>query len=420
MELKTITIKDGITLHIWPIKQFKTISLFFNFLGRVDATKTSALALLSEVMCKGTKDYPNEDSLANQKEKLYAAEVASLTGINGEYHSFLFYFSFIDERYLVSEDKLLDKELKLIESYLLNPLVDRKGFKADFFANWQKMYYQSLLVRENNKETYAAIHLKELLDKNHPMSYYVRGKAEEILSITPAQLNEVYQEVLNRELNIYVVGDVEEDKIVGWCKKTFAATKHIHQQAVVPLEFNKPICLVEEKKAFNQSYLTMLYTLPYYFDKGRIEAGIFSLIFGGSASSKLFKNVREKYGLCYSINASYASDYGAIIVNCGIDAKNYEKAVEVINEQLNEMVAGHIEEEEITIAKTLLLSGNDQAFDSAYGIFSTYNHFALHEMSFDKEKYIDDVMSVTLDQIKKVAEQVKLQITYLVKQGGRK
>ena len=74
---------------------------------------------------------------------------------------------------------------------------------------------------------------------------------------------------------------------------------------------------------------------------------IYSYILGGGPDSMLFKNVREKNSLCYSINASIYSISDLMIIKSGINAKDVSKAIKIIKEQVKKIKKGNFDLEEI-------------------------------------------------------------------------
>ena len=79
---------------------------------------------------------------------------------------------------------------------------------------------------------------------------------------------------------------------------------------------------------------------------------LYNGILGGTANSKLFQNVREKASLAYTTSSSYSHYSGNIFVNAGIEIENYEKALNLIKEQLQDMKEGNFDDQDIKNAKT--------------------------------------------------------------------
>ena len=84
---------------------------------------------------------------------------------------------------------------------------------------------------------------------------------------------------------------------------------------------------------------------------------LYNVILGESATSKLFQNVREKASLAYTARSNYIRQKNNIYIRCGIEIENYEKALKIIKEQLEDMKNGNFTDEEIENAKKYMISG---------------------------------------------------------------
>ena len=83
----------------------------------------------------------------------------------------------------------------------------------------------------------------------------------------------------------------------------------------------------------------------------KCETMLYNSLLGGSANSKLFQNVREKASLAYTASSSYYRFKNNIFINCGIEIPNYEKALEIIKQQIEDMKKGDFTDEEVENAK---------------------------------------------------------------------
>ena len=141
---------------------------------------------------------------------------------------------------------------------------------------------------------------------------------------------------------------------------------------------------------------------------------MFNAIFGGFSQSRLFKVVREKHSLCYYVSSSYDAFNGMMIVNAGIEAKDYHKTLSLIENQLTDIQAGHLNEEEIHLAKMMLENALKKTNDEAGSMIAlAYNRDIthIHETS---EEYIEKLKNVTLEEIVEVAKKVKLDTIYFL------
>ena len=165
----------------------------------------------------------------------------------------------------------------------------------------------------------------------------------------------------------------------------------------------------------------------------RYDIMIYNSIFGGSANSKLFQNVREKASLAYTASSSYyrfknnisPSTIGLgpimdkspfnIFINCGIEIKNYEKALEIIKQQIEDMKNGDFTEEEVENAKKGIIA-SIKTIDDEQDTEITY--FFSQELSKNKcdiEQYMEKISGVTKENVVDIANKVSINTVYFLK-----
>jgi predicted Zn-dependent peptidase len=136
---------------------------------------------------------------------------------------------------------------------------------------------------------------------------------------------------------------------------------------VAPATMKKPL-KYEEKKT-EQSQISMAF---YGYPAGHANepaAKMLGIILGGYMSSRLFVEVRERRGLCYSIRAGHDSlaDAGLFQVSAGLDRKRLSLAIQTIVGELRKAKRGDIRAEELRRAKDHIRGKLALAFeDSAY------------------------------------------------------
>ena len=172
---------------------------------------------------------------------------------------------------------------------------------------------------------------------------------------------------------------------------------------------------VQETMDVNQGKLVIGLDIDLQEENMRFPAVVYNGILGGTANSKLFQNVREKASLAYSASSSYIRQKNNIFIRCGIEAQNYEKAVEIITEQIENMKQGKFEEEEIENAKKSIISGIDSIDDEQDTeiVYVFGQELTKTEMSI--EEYRKNIEEVTKEQILKIANSIKINTIYLLK-----
>ena len=137
-------------------------------------------------------------------------------------------------------------------------------------------------------------------------------------------------------------------------------------------------------------------------------------VLGGTPSSKLFMNVREKMSLCYYCAARYNPNKGIIIIDSGVENANIEKTETAILEQLKSMQAGDITDEEIDAAKLALKNAYITSLDSLASIENFYLSQTFNRETLTPEESAEKIMAVTKEQIIEAAKAVSLDTIYVL------
>ena len=143
---------------------------------------------------------------------------------------------------------------------------------------------------------------------------------------------------------------------------------------------------------------------------------IYTYILGGGPDSRLFKNVREKNSLCYSISSTYKLISNIMVISSGINASDYKKAFKLIKEQVEKMNNGEFDIKDINNAKITYLSAYEESDDSIYSILNSYvsrEYLGLDLNNIRKKK----IKKVTKKDILNVIPKIHPEIVYLLKGG---
>ena len=150
-------------------------------------------------------------------------------------------------------------------------------------------------------------------------------------------------------------------------------------------------------------------------DLDKYTALVYNAILGGIPTSKMFQNVREKHSLAYTASSSFIRQKANIFIKCGIDIENYNKALKIIKEQLEDIKKGeftdkNIEEAKINIISTINFIPEGQDTELMY-YFS--QELSGYEMS--SEEYINKINGITKDDIIELANRIQINTIYFLK-----
>ena len=141
---------------------------------------------------------------------------------------------------------------------------------------------------------------------------------------------------------------------------------------------------------------------------------LYSAVLGGTASSKLFNNVREKKSLAYTIRSQYIKHKGALFVSAGIEIDKFEIAKESILKEIEDMSKGNITDDELNDAKVNLITAFRTFNDSQSALIAWLIGQRILGASEDVDTVIDRLQKVSKDEVIEAANRLMPRITYFL------
>lgn len=138
-------------------------------------------------------------------------------------------------------------------------------------------------------------------------------------------------------------------------------------------------------------------------------------ILGGYPHSKLFVNVREKESLAYYASSRYDGHKGIATIQSGIEIPNYEKAVTIIKQQLEEMKSGSISDLEMSQTKAMIRNLLKEMQDSAFEMIAYDFNRQLSGKERTAEELLAQVEHISKEDVREAAEQFRLDTIYFLR-----
>ena len=417
MNLETTDIKEGIRLHKIKTNKYKTnlMSVFLTSkLSRDDITKK---ALILTVLRRGTNNLKTQEEISKKLEELYGASFDCGIDKLGDKHVLKFYVESLNEQYLYQKEDILSQSLNILFDIVFNPLLENGAFKQEYIDEEKQNLRIIIEGQKDNKAAYATQRCIEEMYKEKPYGLYKYGYVEDLEKIDSKNLYEAYLNLIKTcKIDIFVSGDFDE--------KTLEEKVKSNQQ-ISKLEPRKVEYLNEESESSNTQEENVVRE-NMQISQGKLNIGldvlsdnksavsVYNAILGGGANSKLFQNVREKASLAYSAGSIYIKPKSKIIIKTGIEHKNYEKALQIIKEQIDDMKNGKFSDEDIQHAKELIIASFKAMQDEQDSEISFYFGREIQKESKDIDKQIKEVSEVTKQNIVDVANKIKINTIFFL------
>ncbi|MDD2435603.1 MAG: insulinase family protein [Bacilli bacterium] len=407
-------------IHLIKTDKFKTISVKINLKKIFNKEDITFRNMLINILLDSTKDYPNRRLLEIKTEELYNLGYSGGNYNSGEYSVMSIDGSFLHEKY--TEPGMNEASLQFLFDCLLRPNVIDKEFESNSFKKAYNVLKEDITSFEDNYYRYSNARMLEEMGKGDKSSYRSVGYLEDLDKITPQNLYQYYEETLRKNLiDIFIIGDIDEAQIKKIILDNFTiktAKKATKEHFLNHTKFRRRLKTVKEEKHINQSYLSMGFKLEKLTNFEREYVGsIYSYILGGGADSKLFKNVREKNSLCYSISSSLSGISSGMIITAGISSNSFNKTVKLIKEEVKKMEKGEFDELDIEKAKITYLASLKQLVDSPFAIINLYvaHQYMGYDLLDDRTK---NILMVNRDMILKLAKKVHPDTIFLLEGGS--
>ena len=421
MQYQEKEIKKGIEFHELNTNKFKTnlVAVFLTTeLTRENVTKN---ALISTILRRGSKNMPSQEEISKQMEEMYGASFDCGLDKIGDNQVLKFYMETINDDFIPQQkENMLKTTLEKILEIVFNPYIENGEFKKEYVEQEKNTIKQRIEGKIDNKARYALNRCIEEMYKDEPYGLYKFGYVEDLDAINGKNLYEYYQELIkNCKIDILVSGILPDD--IEELIKENENIKNLQEREpkyVMPKLATKNTekeNVVTESMEVTQGKLVLGLDIKLEDDKQKYDALLYNSILGGTPNSKMFQNVREKAHLAYVASSSYIRQKSNIFINCGIEISNYEKALEIVKKQIEDMKKGDFTEEDIENAKKGIISTIDLIDDEQDTGITYYFGQELSNNKISPEEYKEIVQKVQKDDIVKIANSVSINTIYFLK-----
>jgi predicted Zn-dependent peptidase len=301
--------------------------------------------------------------------------------------------------------KVLDEHLPLALE-VLSDIVMRPAFSADDIEREKKVVLEEIKMVEDTPDDLVHELFTENFWQNHPLGRPILGTKETVDGLTQDGLRGYFDSVYTApNLIVAAVGNIEHGRVRDLVSKTFEDLPRTSQPIADEPPRVVPNVLIRNKD-LEQSHVC-LGTSGYRQDhEDRYASYIVNTVLGGSMSSRLFQNVREKRGLAYAVFSGLSAyrDAGSMTIYAGCANDAVGELVDVVIGELRRMKDEALSGVELQRAKDHLKGSLMLNLESTS---SRMSHLARQEIYFDRQFGLDETLQgverVTQDDVHRVA-----------------
>ena len=408
---------NNINIHTVKTDKFKNCSIEVMFRNKIDKDKITSLNALIDIMTYSCKKYPTRRDLAIAMENLYSTSIRGGNTRLGNYLFTSFVVDFLNPKYC--DDNYLNDVLDLFHDVLFDPNIKDKKFDLRSFNIVKNKLQSTIETEKENPLKYAVLRSHYHMDKDSLSSISLCGNLKDLKKISTNNLVNTYNDLFNNSFcEVFIIGNIDMNEIVKLFKKkfNFNSNKEKISNLLIHNKLANKVKNVEEIGHYEQDSFLMLFNLDKLSEKEKnFVFPIYNSILGsGGLTSKLYKYIREENSLCYNLFSNYQKYDSLLMIYVGLNAKDKDKCISLVNKALDEMKNGLFSDEEIDNAKKGIINNIFISLDSPGGMINNYFMNVIDNIPLPDER-IEIYNSISKEEVIKLANKIKLNTIYILK-----
>lgn len=386
-----------------PASRSVTVMVMVAAGSRHEERRVNGLSHFMEHMFfKGARRYP--DSMA------VASAIDSVGGV---------FNAFTSEERVAYYVKLSASKTRIACDVLSDMMLNSK-FDQNEIDRERGVIIEEIRMYNDDPMSRAQMDFKEHFYGDQPLGWDIAGPEEAINHVTRDDFIH-YRDIFYTAGNciLVVAGGVTHQQSADMAREFFAFKNGGKKQTPPPFTEIRGKRSFLRRRDIEQAHIVMGFPIPGDEDPEQPAIKILNNAIGGTMSSRLFHEVRERRGLAYYIRSGRAAytDTGAIKISAGVNVGKVEEAIAVIMDEVRKAAANGVTPEELEKGKENIKGRSDLSLEDSMSVASLYaSHEVLHGKVKTPEEYTAEIDAVTLDQVNAIAkkrldaERVKLSV----------
>ncbi len=390
--------------------RFKSELLAVQFAIPTAAETAQNHALFFELLRRGTERYPTKALFYRHLDDLYSTAITPYNRRAGDMQILGVTADFLGARFVGGGEGLLPQVTELMAELLYRPFAPEGHFHTPYVESEKKNLRDAIRARINAPRAYARSRCRALLCEGEPYAQSLIGEESTVDAITPETLTAAWHTLLSTVApTFFYIGNSDPARVAELLAKEFDTAKGnlptLQTRVLLPTGSVKR---ATEQMPLCQGKLAIGYrtdvTLSHPLSPAMVMV---NEIFGGSAASKLFLNVRERRSLCYHCSSSLDLYKGVMFAASGMKVENREVTEAAIRAEFDAIVRGDISETEFDAARRSITNAYRQMYDNPAALFGFYMGRALGGISETVESRREALMRVGREEVIEAASRMR-------------
>ena len=402
MKLNQFKLDNKLTCLLIPRNNIElfTLQVFVRVGARDENDKTRGSShLLEHMLFKGTKNRKTYDDIYRELD-LYGGVFNASTSKNMTCY------------YLTAPVKYIENCLDLISDILFNSTITQYDIEKE-----KQVVIEELYLMLDNSQRLSIEHLFSLCFKDHPLEHSTIGTEKHILNFKRSQIYNYYKKFYNTNNMFLTICGKYPKNIKQLINKYFTNVNQSSKQEFNPIpKITLPKQIIPRIKVITQKKENCAIAIGYptynlYDLKNTIIVQLISNLFGGSVSSRLYSEIREKATLAYSISSGseFYQDAGIFYITALIDKdslyknnnlKNPKGALYILLTEIENIRKKGVLKKELEDSKQSIISKLILNQETTSSINDFYGYQLAFKEKFHSFKEIEKIFnSITLEEI---------------------
>ncbi|MDR2385218.1 MAG: insulinase family protein [Tannerella sp.] len=295
---------------------------------------------------------------------------------------------------------------------LLSDLVINSQFPENELAKEREVIIEEIQSYEDNPSELIYDDFENMLFEGHALGHHILGNKKSLKSFTSTSGRSFLEHYYTSDNMIFFsVSSTDSKTVRRTAEKYFSDIPKSHSltKREIPKESLPPFQSIKKRKTHLSHVIIGNRACNMYEEKKYPLLLLNNILGGPGMNSRLNISLREKRGLVYTIESNITSytDTGVFCIYFGIDHKNCEQAIEIVNKELYNICNKKLTETQLNRAKKQAIGQTGVATDNkesmSLGLGKAFLHFNRYQLP---EETFRKIKAITSQQIIEIANEI--------------
>jgi len=411
---------EEVSLHVSQNAHYKSVRIDVFLVSDLVYPDHTYTYLVSRLCERGSRNYPSIRDLNTRLDELFGTYFLTDSLNLAGYSLLHLSVDIIDSEYCLrfGGNNPLNNACSFLFEVLFEPNLDLDGYPKDVLAHEKKIIERDLASVLNDKVDYARNRCIEETGRGTVWSVSSQGRFSDIENIDEKKIWNYHKNLISTcPIHIFLNGNVTEREVV---MLENSLLRLLPQRQPCEVSLNPALRPRPQRKIFEiqtlsqAKYVVSHYTGPVLDAKFHAKLLVFNSLWGGDSHGILFRDLREKQGICYYVDSQVERFSGAIYTIVSCSDSDLDIVSSSIDQALNYMRRQQFPEEFLIQSKALIRNRLISAIFDRDSNLRIYLSSIITEHEFELHKLSECVNDVTAHGVSEVANDLAKGVEYFL------